>query len=90
MKSLKKWYVFFEGIYIKEKINKNESKIIIASKGQLYKNNNEGFKFKLIDGNITNLDNKGSINLKFEESVYELSNINSKTRKVDRSEEHTS
>ncbi len=81
---------FFEGIYIKEKINKNESKIIIASKGQLYKNNNEGFKFKLIDGNITNLDNKGSINLKFEESVYELSNINSKTRKVDKLNETNS
>ena len=73
---------FFEGIYIKEKLNSDESKIIIASKGRLEKKVNEqNFNFKLYDGNMTNTDNKGSINLKFEESVYELSKINSKTRK---------
>ena len=39
---------FLEGIYIKEKINANESKIIIASKGKLIKNkNDETFNFKL-------------------------------------------
>ena len=73
---------FLEGIYIKEKINSKESKVIIASKGKLIKNKNEGgFNFKLFDGNITTIDSKGSINLKFEESVYELSKINSKIRK---------
>ena len=35
----------------------------------------------MFDGNITTIDSKGSINLKFEESVYELSKINSKIRK---------
>ena len=74
-----------EGIYIKEKLNFNESKIIIASKGRLIKNkNDEGFNFKLYDGNITNIDSKGSINLKFKESSYELSKINSKTRQINK------
>tara|TARA_A100001035_G_scaffold165216_1_gene130838 strand:- start:6977 stop:8113 length:1137 start_codon:yes stop_codon:yes gene_type:complete len=82
---------FFEGIYIKEKINDVESKIIIASKGKLFKNkNDQGFNFKLIDGNITNIDTNESINLKFKESVYELSKINSKTRKVSKLNETNS
>ena len=76
---------FLEGIYIKERLNSNESKIIIASKGKLIKNlENDNFNFKLFDGNISNIDNKGSINLKFEESFYELSNLNSKTRQVNK------
>ena len=70
----------FKGIYIKEELNNNESKIIIASKGKLTKKN-EDFNFKLFDGNITNIDSKGSINLKFKETIYELSKISSKTRK---------
>ena len=74
---------FLEGIYIKEKIDTSESKIIIASKGKLIKNeNDETFNFKLFDGNITNINNKETINLKFEESIYEISKINSKTRQV--------
>ncbi len=74
---------FLEGIYIKEKISAEESKVIIASKGRLVKNeSNQGFNFKLFDGNITNINKKESINLKFEESVYELSKINSKTRQI--------
>ena len=70
----------FKGIYIKEELNNSESKIIIASKGKLTKKN-EDFNFKLFDGNITNIDSKGSINLKFKETIYELSKISSKTRK---------
>ena len=67
-----------DGIYIKEKLDENTSKIIIASKGKLIKNNNdENFNFQLFDGYITNIDGKGSINLKFKESSYVLSNINS-------------
>ena len=74
---------FLEGIYIKEKIDTNESKIIIARKGRLIKNkNDETFNFKLFDGNITNIKNKENINIKFEESVYDISKINSKTRQV--------
>ena len=76
---------FLEGIYIKEKINANESKVIIARKGKLVKSIDDGsFNFKLFDGNITNIDKKESINLKFEESVYQLSKINSKTRQVNK------
>ena len=74
-----------DGIYIKEKINNNESKIIIAKEGKLIKSENgERVNFRLIDGNITNINNKESINLKFQESLYELSKINSKTRKVNK------
>ena len=40
-----------------------------------------GFNFKLFDGKITNIDKKGSFNLKFKETIYELSKFNSKTRK---------
>ena len=76
---------FLEGIYIKERLNPKESKIIIASKGKLEKKpDQQDFNFKLFDGNITNIDSKGSINLKFEESIYEISKVNSKTRQVDK------
>ncbi len=75
---------FLDGIYIKEKINNNESKIIIAKEGKLIKSENGEVNFRLIDGNITNINNKESINLKFQESLYELSKINSKTRKVNK------
>ena len=82
---------FLGGIYIKEKIDTNESKIIIASKGRLLKNeNNESFNFKLFDGNITNVKNKETINIKFEESIYELSKINSKTRQINKLNETNS
>ena len=82
---------FLGGIYIKEKIDKNESKIIIASKGRLLKNeNNESFNFKLFDGNITNVKNKETINIKFEESIYEISKINSKTRQINKLNETNS
>lgn len=68
------------GIYIKEKINDNENKIIIASKGELVKNS-KGFSFQLIDGKIINIDSKGSLNIGFKETTYYISELNSKTRK---------
>lgn len=68
-----------EGIYIKEKLKDNESKIIIASKGKLIRSKNE-FNFKLYDGKITNIDKKGSFNLKFKETTYELSKFTSNIR----------
>ena len=75
-----------KGIYIKEKINKTDNKIIIASKGKLMKEDN-GFKFKLIDGKITNIVNKGNFNIGFKETVYELSKLNSKTRQLNKIDE---
>ncbi len=76
---------FFEGIYIKERLSANESKIIIARKGELIKNKKGiGFNFRLYDGSISNIDDDSSINLKFEESIYQLSKINSNTRKINK------
>ena len=76
---------FLEGIYIKEKINNDESKIIIAKEGRLVNDEDgESVNFKLEDGNIANIKIKGSINLKFQESVYKLSKNNSTTRQVNK------
>jgi len=69
-----------KGIYIKEKINENEYKIIIASRGSLIKTF-EGYNFKLYDGKITNIDKKGNFNLGFKETTYEIASLSSKTRK---------
>ena len=69
-----------EGIYIKEKLNNDENKIIISSKGKLIQSN-DGYKFKLYKGKIINIDKKGSFNLGFKETIYELDEINFKTRK---------
>ena len=68
-----------KGIYIKEKLNDYESKIITAKNGKLFKNEN-GFNFKLLDGKITTIDEKGSINLNFKETTYELSKLDSTIR----------
>ena len=68
------------GIYIKEKLGDNKYKIIIANNGKILEENNE-YSFKLTDGKITNLDDKGNFNLGFKETKYELSKLNSKTRK---------
>ena len=73
----------FRGIYIKEKINNGESKIITASNGKLL-NKDGNYSFKLLDGKITNIDNKGSFDLKFKESIYKLYKINSKTRQTNK------
>ena len=51
-----------EGIYIKEKLNNDENKIIISSKGKLIQSN-DGYKFKLYKGKIINIDKKGNFNL---------------------------
>lgn len=70
---------FLEGIYIKEELKNNESKIVTAKKGKLVKNKN-GFTFKLFDGKITNIDQRGSINLNFKETTYELSKLDTNIR----------
>ena len=58
-------------------------KIIMANEGKLI-NSKNGFNFKLFDGSITNINDKGSFNLGFKETIYELSKFNSKTRKVNK------
>ena len=68
------------GIYIKEKINNNEYKIIISSRGKIIQDE-YGFSFKLLDGKITNLNNTESFNLGFKETIYKLSDLDTKTRK---------
>ena len=75
-----------KGIYIKEKISNTENKIIIASKGKLEKND-EGFNFKLFQGEVTTINKKGNYNFGFEETNYNLSKFNSKTRKYKKIDE---
>ena len=75
-----------KGIYIREKINKNETKIIIANKGRLI-DKEGGFGLVLFDGTITNIDKKTSFNLNFQETNYAISNLNSKTRKESKLDE---
>ena len=70
-----------KGIYIKEQIDENKKKIILANKGRLTQNEN-GFNFELQDGKITNININGTFNMSFKETVYELSDLNTKTRKI--------
>ncbi len=70
----------FEGIYIKEKLDDSSNKIIVASEGRLIQNRS-GYSFKLLDGKITNIDSKVTFNLGFKETIYDISKLNSKTRK---------
>ena len=72
-----------KGIYIKEKLKNDESKIITAKKGKLVNDQNK-FSFKLFDGKITNVDKTGSINLNFKETIYQLSKLDSNIRKTDK------
>ena len=72
-----------KGIYIKEKLDNNESKIISAKNGRLIKSE-KGFNFKLLDGKITTIDNRGSINLSFKETIYELSKLGSNIRQTNK------
>ncbi len=69
-----------KGIYIKEKINDKENKIIIASRGELIKNS-KGYSFQLTDGKIINIDDNRSLNIGFKETTYYISDLNTKTRK---------
>ena len=68
-----------KGIYIKEKLGNDEYKIIISNKGRLVQDS-DGLNFKLLDGKITNINNSGNYNIGFKETIYKLTNLNSKTR----------
>ncbi len=69
-----------KGIYIKEKLDNGDYKIIISNKGKLIQDDN-GLNFKLLDGKITNISKAGNYNIGFRETIYKLSNLKSKTRK---------
>ena len=69
-----------KGIYIKEKLDNGDYKIIISNKGKLLQDDN-GLNFKLLDGKIINISKAGNYNIGFKETIYKLSNLNSKTRK---------
>ena len=68
-----------KGIYIKEKLGNDEYKIIISNKGKLVQDS-DGLNFKLLDGKITNINSSGNYNIGFKETIYKLTNLNSKTR----------
>ena len=78
-----------KGVYIKEKLKDNESKIIIASSGKLNRNS-DGFNFKLLDGKITNQVNNNDFSIAFEETNYDLSSLDTKTRKLNKLSEENS
>ena len=78
-----------KGVFIKEKLKNNESKIIIASSGKLNKDYN-GFSFKLLDGKITNIINNNDFSIGFQETTYDLSNLDTKTRKLNKLSEESS
>ena len=46
--------------------------------------NNGAFVFKLLDGKIINTNLRGSINLSFKETTYEISNLSSKIRQINK------
>ena len=68
-----------KGIFIKEKLGNDEYKIIISNKGKLVQDS-DGLNFKLLDGKITNINSSGNYNIGFKETIYKLTNLNSKTR----------
>ena len=78
-----------KGIYIKEQLGDEDNKIIIANKGKIIQKN-DNFSFKLTDGKITNIDKRGNFNIGFKETTYELSKLNSKTRKYNKLKEANS
>ena len=65
-------------IYINEKIDNLNSKIIVAQKGKIKKKNNQYF-LRLYNGGITNLNKENSFSINFSETDYDLSNFSTKT-----------
>jgi lipopolysaccharide export system permease protein len=72
----------FEKIVLNENFSNNDSsriKIIHAKKGELFSDDKNNRYFKFYQGNIVNITNKKITNIKFEEVIYNLSNIKTKT-----------
>lgn len=65
-------------IYINEKLDDNSSKIIMANKGEILKDNDQ-YILKLFDGNIINSNKNNFYNINFKETNYDLTNFSSKT-----------
>jgi len=72
----------FEKIVLNENFSNNDLskiKIINAKKGELFSENKNNRYFKFYQGNIVNITNKKITNIKFEEVIYNLSDIKTKT-----------
>tara|TARA_B100002051_G_scaffold204859_1_gene195228 strand:+ start:803 stop:1927 length:1125 start_codon:yes stop_codon:yes gene_type:complete len=67
-----------EKIFIKEKISEKSSKIIIAENAKIIKLDKE-YKIKLLNGAITNINDKNVYNINFKETEYDLSKFTTKT-----------
>ena len=67
-----------EKIFIHEKISDDSSKIIIAENAKIIKLD-EKYKIKLLNGGITNINDKNVFNINFKETEYDLSKFNTKT-----------
>ena len=65
-------------IYINEKLDDNSSKIIMANKGEILKENDQ-YILKLFDGNIISSNKNNFYNINFKETNYDLTNFSSKT-----------
>ncbi len=65
-------------IYIHEKIDSNNSKIIISDYGRITKKDNK-YILKLFYGGITNINSNNTFVLNFSETDYDLSNFTTKT-----------
>ncbi len=65
-------------IYINEKIDQNNSKIIVAESGKIIKKDKQ-FYLRLYNGGITNLNKENSFALNFSETDYDLSNFSTKS-----------
>ena len=65
-------------IYIKEKIDNNKSKIIVATNGRFIKKNNS-YLLRLYKGGITNIEKNKSYKIKFSETDYDFSKFSTKT-----------
>jgi len=65
-------------IFIKEKIARDKSKIIIAEKGRIIKKDNN-YIFRLYNGGITNIDKNKTYKIKFSETDYDFSKFSTKT-----------
>jgi len=67
-----------EKIFINEKISDKTTKIIIAEKAKIIKLGDE-YKIKLLNGGITNINDKNIYNINFKETEYDLSKFTTKT-----------
>ena len=65
-------------IFINEKIDDDNSKVIIAEKAKIIKLD-EKYKIKLLNGSISNINDQNIYNINFNETEYDLSKFTTKT-----------